>query len=74
MWNSLQTLARAHDIEGTIDEVSDRNFHQPVNEKDTVDTIAGQSVEKEKKTSVILGDSIDKSIQGRKVGRKVAKL
>ena len=31
---------------GTTDKVSDRTFHQLANEKDTVNTIAGPSVEK----------------------------
>ena len=47
--NSFQALATANDIEDTIDEVSDTTFYQTVNEKDTVNIIAGQSVQKKKR-------------------------
>ena len=73
--NSFQALATADDIEDTLNEISDTTIHQTVNEKVTVNTIIGQSEEKKKrKTTVILGDSIVKRIQGRKLGRKVNKM
>ena len=73
--NSFQALATADDIEYTLNEISDTTIHQTVNEKVTVNTIIGQSEEKKKrKTTVILGDSIVKRIQGRKLGRKVNKM
>ena len=63
--NSLQALATADHIEDTFNEISDTTIHQTVNEKVTVNTIAGQSEKKKKrKTTVILGDSIVKRIQG----------
>ena len=49
-------------------------FHQTVNKKVTVNTTARQSVEKKKKTTVILGYSIVKRIQGRKLGRRSNKM
>ena len=49
-------------------------FHQTVNKKVTVNTTAGQSVEKKQKTTVILGYSIVKRIQGRKLGRRSNKM
>ena len=50
-------------------------FHQTVNKKVTVNTTAGQSVgKKKKKTTVILGYSIVKRIQGRKLGRRSNKM
>ena len=43
-----------------------------MNENVTANTIAGQPEKKKKrKTTVILGDSIVKRIQGQKLGRKV---
>ena len=70
--NSFQASATADDIEDTLNEVSDTTIHQTVNEKVTINTIAGQSEEKKKRKSiVILGDSIVKRIQGQKLGRKV---
>ena len=63
--NFLQALATADDIEDTFNEICDTTIHQTVNEKVTVNTIAGQSEEKKKrKTTKILGDSIVKRIQG----------
>ena len=63
--NFLQALATADHTEDTFNEISDTTIHQTVNEKVTVKTIAGQSEEKKKrKTTVILGDSIVKRIQG----------
>ena len=40
--NSFQSLATANDIEDTINEVSDRTFHQTANEKVTVSTTDGK--------------------------------
>ena len=70
--NSFQSLATANYTENTTDEVSDTTSHQPVNKKVTVNTIAEQPVEnKKRKTTLILGDSIVKRIQKRKLWRKV---
>ena len=70
--NFFQALDTADDIKDTLNEISDTTTHPKVNEKVTVNTIAGQSEKKKKrKTTVVLGDSIVKRIQGRKLGRKV---
>ena len=45
--NSFQALATTDDIEDTLNEISDTTIHQTVNEKVTVNTIAGQSEKKE---------------------------
>ena len=72
--SSFQALAIADDIEDTLNEISD-TIHQTVNEKVTVNTIAGQSEKKKKrKTTVILGDSIVKRMQGRKLARKLKQM
>ena len=46
--NSFQALATTDDIEDTFNEISDTTIHQTVNEKVTVNTIAGQSDKKRK--------------------------
>ena len=46
--SSFQALAIADDIEDTLNEISD-TIHQTVNEKVTVNTIAGQSEKKKRK-------------------------
>ena len=57
----FQNLATANVIEDNIDEVSDLTFCQTADEKDTVNTIAGQSVEiKEKENDRDSRDSIVK--------------
>lgn len=54
--NSFQVVATVTNIQGTIDAVN---------------TIVGQSVDKKKrKTTLILGDSIKRRMQGRTLGRK----
>ena len=45
--NSFQALAKADDIENTLNEISDTTIHQTVNEKVTINTTAGQSEKKE---------------------------
>ena len=63
--NSFQALATADDKEDTFTEISNTTIHQTVNENVTANTIAGQPEKKKKrKTTVILGDSIVKRIQG----------
>ena len=47
--NSFQALATADDIEDTLNEISDTTIHPKVNEKVTVNTIAGQSGKKRRK-------------------------
>ena len=70
--NYVQALATTNDIEGTIDEVSNTTFHQPASDETyTPHIIAGQSVYKKNKTTLILGTTIVKRMQGRKFGRKV---
>ena len=46
--NSFQALATTDDIEDTFNEISDTTIHQTVNEKVTVNIIAGQSDKKRK--------------------------
>ena len=45
--NSFQALAKADDIENTLNEISDTTIHQTVNEKVTINTTARQSEKKE---------------------------
>ena len=47
--NSFQALATADDIEDTLNEISDTTIQQTVNEKVTVNTIAGQSEKRRRK-------------------------
>ena len=47
--NSFQALATADDIEDTLNEISDTTIQQTVNEKVTVNTIAGQSGKRRRK-------------------------
>ena len=47
--NSFQALATTDDIEDTLNEISDTTIHQTVNEKVTVNTIAGQSEKRRRK-------------------------
>ena len=47
--NFFQALDTADDIEDTLNEISDTTIHKKVNEKVTVNTIAGQSEKKRRK-------------------------
>ena len=47
--NSFQALATADDIKDTLNEISDTTIHQTMNEKVTVNTIAGQFEKKKEK-------------------------
>ena len=67
--NSVQDLATANDIRDTVDDVSNTIFHQPANEKDTVYTIAGQSVQKTKRKTTGLYSEKNTWTKVRKKGQ-----